>query len=227
MDYERIEKPSLTGGGFSPGKLRAMLLGVEKRRQDEKEELEARFSLTSDLGEAEDRPDNYKDVEIVSLSSRVPAQEEDSLDADSVLSGFEFQRAERAQHHRSVLMPPFSKPAPSKWDDAQKWIASPTSSRQGKGGTAQPKKTGLMGHGGRQQAVASKVILEVPEEAGTKKIDLNQGRKETCRKKGVTGAPEAYSLVDWGIRSAPMVEDSMQDPASKYMVRSLHTQINF
>lgn len=45
----------LQGGGFSPGKLRAMLLGVEKRRQDEKEELEARFSLTSDLGEAEDR----------------------------------------------------------------------------------------------------------------------------------------------------------------------------
>lgn len=176
--------------------------------------------------------ESYKDVEIVSLSSRVPAQEEDLPDTDSVLLGFEFQRAERAQHHRSVLMPPFSKPAPSKWDDAQKWIASPTSNRQGKGGVAQPKKTGFMGYGGRQQAVASKVILEVPEEAGTKKIDLNQGRKEMGRKKGMTGALETYSLVDWGIKAAPMVDDSMPGPASKYILLSLHawwflTQVAF
>lgn len=64
--------------------------------------------------------ETYKNVEIVSLSSRVLTQEEDSPDNESVLLGFEFQRAERAQQHRSVLMPPFSKPAPSKWDDAQK-----------------------------------------------------------------------------------------------------------
>lgn len=159
--------------------------------------------------------ENYKDVEIVSLGSRVPVQEEDSPDMDSVLSGFEFQKAERAQHHRSAVLPPFSKPAPSKWDNAQKWIASPTSNRQGKGGAAQPKKTGFMGYGSRQQTVAAKVILEVPEEAGTKKIDLNQGRKEMGRKKGATGVPEAYSLVDWGIQSASMVEYSVNDPASK------------
>ncbi|PKU86538.1 uncharacterized protein LOC110099570 isoform X1 [Dendrobium catenatum] len=217
MDYERIEQHSPTGGGFSPGKLRAMLLGVEKRRQVEKEELEARFSLTSDIGEAENRRtstvENCKDVEIVSLSSKIPSQEEDSPDTESVLSGFEFQRAERAQHHRSVLMPSFSKPAPSKWDDAQKWIASPTSIRQGKGWAAQQKKTGLIGYCGKQQAVASKVILEVTEEPGTKKVDLYQGRKEMVRKKGVTGVPEAYSLVDWSMKSAPMVEDSVPDTA--------------
>lgn len=215
MDYERIEKPSALGGGFSPGKLRAMLLGVEKRRQDEEEELEARFSLRSDLGELDGRrtsiTENCKDVEIVSLGSRAPPPGEDLPDSESVLLGFEFQRAERSQHHRSTLMPPFSKPAPSKWDDAQKWIASPTSSKHGKGGIPQLKKTGFMGYGGRQYAAASKVILEVPEEAATKKMDPNQGRKDTSRKKGASGVQEPYPLVDWGSIAPPMAEESVPD----------------
>ncbi|PKA48230.1 Remorin [Apostasia shenzhenica] len=218
MDYERIEKRSPLGGGFSPSKLRAMLLGVEKRRKSE-EELEARFSLRSeirDVVEAEDRRvttiENCKDVDIVSLSSRLPAQEE-LPDVDGVLPGFEFQRAERAQHLRSVLMPQFSKPAPSKWDDAQKWIASPTSNRQGKGSVGLSKKTGFMGYIGRHPAASAKVILEVAEEAETKRIDMNQGRQEVGEEKGVFCVPETHVAVDPSIKPSPMVEDSMPDPA--------------
>ncbi|KAL0927256.1 hypothetical protein M5K25_001419 [Dendrobium thyrsiflorum] len=213
MDYERIEKPATPGGGFSPGKLRAMLLGVEKRRKDEEEELEARFSLRSDLGEAENRgtslEENCKDVGIVSLNSRVSAPAENFPDSESVLSGFEFQKAERAQHHRPVLMPPFSKPAPSKWDDAQKWIASPMSNRQR--GLAQLKKMGFMGHGVRQQASSAKVILEVSDEAETKRIDLNQEKKEMDGKRGLVWLPEPYTEVDLDMKDAPMLEDYAPD----------------
>ncbi|KAG0493729.1 hypothetical protein HPP92_004723 [Vanilla planifolia] len=208
MDYERIEKPSVPGGGFSLGKLsKAKLLEWEKRRNDE-EELEARFSLRSDLGSS--AVESCKDVEIVSL--RIPVQQDDPADSESGLLGFEFQRAERAQLHRSVLMPPFSKPAPSKWDDAQKWIASPTSNRQGKGGLGQPKKPGLMGYGSRQQAASAKVILDVLEEADTKRIDLNQVRKETDGKR-VSLVPELYPLEDLSINAIPMVGDSVPNPS--------------
>ncbi|KAJ6988358.1 hypothetical protein NC653_021320 [Populus alba x Populus x berolinensis] len=51
MDYERIEKPQGGGGGLSPGKLRSMLLGVEKKRnqQEQEEELESSYACRSQL----------------------------------------------------------------------------------------------------------------------------------------------------------------------------------
>ncbi|PKU83666.1 hypothetical protein MA16_Dca010059 [Dendrobium catenatum] len=113
-------------------------------------------------------------------------------------------------------MPPFSKPAPSKWDDAQKWIASPMSNRQR--GLAQLKKMGFMGHGVRQQASSAKVILEVSDEAETKRIDLNQERKEMDGKRGVVWLPEPYTEVDLDMKDAPMLEDYAPDSTSKLLI---------
>ncbi|WVZ22094.1 hypothetical protein V8G54_000638 [Vigna mungo] len=72
-------------------------------------------------------------------------------------SVFEFQKAERSTQR--VPVRPFSKPAPSKWDDAQKWIASPTSNRpktvqaQGQGGHVGSRKVGSLGYGSRQPSM--------------------------------------------------------------------------
>ncbi|KAK4280100.1 hypothetical protein QN277_011770 [Acacia crassicarpa] len=49
MDYERIQKPQ-SGGGFSPGKLRNMLMGVEKKRKDE-DELDSTFTSRSHISD--------------------------------------------------------------------------------------------------------------------------------------------------------------------------------
>lgn len=208
MDYERIDKNQVsTGGGFSPAKLRSMLLGVEKKRKEE-EQVVSKLSLRSELDEIEDR-DNFKDVDIVSeipgcstdmtaerrlkgqnvLNSRVRSQEDGSLEYDSgydsanMSSIFEFQKSEKAAPHRAAPFSSLSKPAPSKWDDAQKWIASPTSNRsktgQSQAQTAGSRKTGFLGYGSRQTSM--KVVTEVPEqrsfamdEADTKRIDPSQ-----------------------------------------------------
>ncbi|PQP95373.1 hypothetical protein Pyn_27234 [Prunus yedoensis var. nudiflora] len=87
-----------------------------------------------------------------SVNSRVRSQEDPSLDCDSghdavsvSSSIFEFQKAERAPQR--VPLVPFSKPAPSKWDDAQKWIASPTWNRPKMG---QAQMQGGQGVGSRK-----------------------------------------------------------------------------
>ncbi|KAI4313358.1 hypothetical protein L6164_026344 [Bauhinia variegata] len=223
MDYERIQKPQ-GGGGFSPGKLRNMLLGVDRKRKEE-EEVDSTFtsrSQNSDIDESGgSSSDHCKDVDVVSVlpecSTSATARsfgseiigehslkdntiisshsqhrilEDPSLDYDSGFdsmnissSMFEFQKAERAPQR--VPAGPFSKPAPSKWDDAQKWIASPTSNRpktgqnQVQGGQIGSRKFGNLGYGSRQPSV--KVVVEVPdqqmfasEEPDTKQIDTNQ-----------------------------------------------------
>ncbi|XP_029117825.1 uncharacterized protein [Elaeis guineensis] len=230
MDYERIEKPfSPQGGGFSPGKLRAMLLGVEKKRKEE-EELEARFSLRSGPPEIEDRRasavERCRDVDMVSLhpecstsmetvsvhrsmaGSRIRLEQDDAFESESMSSGFEFQKAERAPH-RSALILPFSKPAPSKWDDAQKWIASPTSHRGGKAGGGQFRKPGLTGYGNRQ--AATRVVLEVTEEVDTKRIDPSQEKKEVQEHKSVNWVPEPYPIVDSAVKPALIVDNPIAD----------------
>ncbi|KAI3921097.1 hypothetical protein MKX01_036076 [Papaver californicum] len=209
MDYERIDKNQVsTGGGFSPAKLRSMVLGLEKKRKEE-EQVDSKLSLRSELNEIDDRgvniSDNFKDVDIVSeipgcftdmtterrlkeqniLNSRVRSQEDGSLEYDSanMSSIFEFQKSEKAAPHRAASFSSLSKPAPSKWDDAQKWIASPISNRsktgQSQAQTAGSRKTGFLGYGSRQTSM--KVVTEVPEqrsfamdEAVTKRIDPSQ-----------------------------------------------------
>lgn len=90
---------------------------------------------------------------------------------------FEFQKDKAAQRlpNRS-----FSKPAPSKWDDAQKWIASPTSSNRPKTAAGGQVHVSKKGPGfGRQSSM--KIPLEV-EEPDTKRIDVSQVKKETGQK---------------------------------------------
>ncbi|WOL05995.1 hypothetical protein Cni_G14727 [Canna indica] len=228
-----VNVPKRQGGGFSPKKLRVMLLGVEKRRKEE--ELESKASLRSEPSELEDgrasAADSCKDVECSTLTemagsqrsrdhaigaARVKSQEDDSLESESVSSGFEFQKAERTPLHRltatPAFVPPFSKPAPSKWDDAQKWIASPTSNRGGnKTGGGQAKKGGLAGYVSRQ--AAAKVILDVVEEADTKKVDGIQAKKEVSGMKSVSWAGEPLPVLDSGVKPAAGMENSVVSSA--------------
>ncbi|KAK7359554.1 hypothetical protein VNO77_01515 [Canavalia gladiata] len=244
MDYERIQKPQ-GGGGFSPGKLRSMLLGVEKKRKEE-EELDSTFttrSQNSDMDESGgSSSDHCKDVDVVSVlpeylasaiartssiealgsdrilkasagaTSRNRILEDPSSDYDSghdnmsmSSSMFEFQKAERAPQR--VPVGPFSKPAPSKWDDAQKWIASPTSNRpktvqtQGQGGHVGPRKVGGLGYGSRQSSM--KVVVEVPDqreialdEPDTKQIDTNQTKMESGGEKFVSWEADPYAIAN-------------------------------
>lgn len=111
-------------------------------------------------------------------------------------SVFEFHKAERGA--RRVPLAPFSKPAPSKWDDAQKWIASPTYNRprngQSQAQLVSSSRTGSLGYGNWQ--VTSKIVVEVPEEKfdeeeeETKRIYLDQIKKE------VTWGSDPFPVTD-------------------------------
>lgn len=145
------------------------------------------------------------------VNSRNRVLEDPSSDYDSghdnmsmSSSMFEFQKAERAPQR--VPVGPFSKPAPSKWDDAQKWIASPTSNRpktaqtQGQGGHAGPRKAGSLGYGSRQSSM--KVVVEVPDqkeialdEPDTKQIDTDQTKMETGGQKFVSWEADPYAIA--------------------------------
>uniref|UniRef100_A0A6N2NDY9 Remorin C-terminal domain-containing protein n=1 Tax=Salix viminalis TaxID=40686 RepID=A0A6N2NDY9_SALVM len=263
MDYERIEKPQGGGGGLSPGKLRSMLLGVEKKRnqQEQEEELESSYALGSQLNHLDETggssSDNCKDVDVVnvlpecptsttadstaasqmvsdgntlkdqsSVNSRIRSQEVPSLDYDSshenatVLSSIsDFQKAERAPQR--VHHAPFSKPAPSKWDDAQKWIASPTWNRP-KTGHAQvqggqgARKTGNV----LSRQPSTKVVVEVPEqkvvtfeEPHTKRVDTSQAKKENCLQKLQSWEADSYPIVDSYGKPVLMNENSVGQSA--------------
>ncbi|KAA8532327.1 hypothetical protein F0562_032418 [Nyssa sinensis] len=262
MDYERIERrPQQGSGGLSPGKLRTMLLGVEKKRKEE-EELESTFSLRSQVSEIHDSggscPENCKDVDVVtvlpecspstaadslamemvsdrrlkdhsSVNSRMRSQDDSSLDYDSghdsvsvASSIFEFQKVERAL--KRVPLATFSKPAPSKWDDAQKWIASPTSNRpktgqsQGQGGQGVGLRTASnFGYGSRQPS--TKVVVEVPdqrlvafEEPDTKRIDSSEAKKENGGQKFVSWEDDPYPIASYG-KPLLMIENCVRESA--------------
>ncbi|CAD6209288.1 unnamed protein product [Miscanthus lutarioriparius] len=99
--------------------------------------------------------------------SRNRAPDDDSFDSESSSSGPPTVKRSTAV---AALLPPFSRPTPSKWDDAEKWISSPTSNRTCRAGPTAgtvPKKSALAfpEHGGRPPAVA-KVVTDVPTNAG-------------------------------------------------------------
>ncbi|TVU48591.1 hypothetical protein EJB05_08232 [Eragrostis curvula] len=164
MDYERIHEPlPRQSAGFSPAKLRAMLRGLEKhQRNGDDTSPEA-----NDSGELDDRRslECSTSTEVSSNSgnrSRNRAPEDDSFDSEGSSSGPPTVKRSAV----AALLPPFSRPTPSKWDDAEKWISSPTSNRTGRVGAAAgtvPKKSALAfpEHGGRPPVVA-KVVAEVP-----------------------------------------------------------------
>ncbi|KAK9678343.1 hypothetical protein RND81_11G205300 [Saponaria officinalis] len=135
----------------------------------------------------------HKSKDQSSFSSRIKSNDEIDTDygnvhdsRSTVSSAFEFQKTERGGTQR-VPAAPFSKTAPSKWDDAEKWIASPTSNRPkivGQLHGAQgSRKTSLFNHGHKRPA--TKVVVEVPEEnfvafdePDTKRMDTTLANKE-------------------------------------------------
>ncbi|MQL87734.1 hypothetical protein Taro_020281 [Colocasia esculenta] len=141
------------------------------------------------------------------------SHEDDPFDSDALLlSTFEFQRAERVQQHRPMFVPPFSKPAPSKWDDAQKWIASPTSNRTGKSAGVPPRKvvSGILGYGNRQCATK---VLEVTEEGDTKGVDMSQTKKEVVVHRTVSWVRDPYPVVDSYAKPTLVLENLVADSA--------------
>lgn len=140
---------------------------------------------------------------------RIRSVDDSSFDYDSGIdnfsvssSVFEFQKAERAPQR--VPLAPFSKP-PSKWDDAQKWIASPTSNRSKNGQANQgigSWKPTYYGYGSRQPLAT--VVAEVPErslvpyeELVTKQVDPNHknrnGEQKFVSWDSYSYASESYS----------------------------------
>ncbi|KAA0035976.1 hypothetical protein IC582_024160 [Cucumis melo] len=261
MDYERILKPQPPGGGgFSPGKLRNMLLGLEKKRKEEEEELGSIYDLRSQALQIDEAgssgSDICKDVDVVSVlpecstsikadslvseivsehrlkdnayNSRLRMQDEPSFDIDSgqdgstlLTSTFEFQKSERSAR---VPLGPFSKPAPSKWDDAQKWIASPTSNRpktgqsQTQGGHLFGSRKLGIGLGSRQPSL--KVVVEVPdrkvtsfEEPDTKQIDSHEANIGSVAQKFVCWDANPCAVADSSGKPALMIENSVGESA--------------
>lgn len=164
------------------------------------------------------------------VNSRIRIQEDpSSLDYDSghdvmsvSSSVFEFQKAERGA--RRVPLGSFSKPAPSKWDDAQKWIASPTSNRP-KTGNVGSRKGGNVGYGGWQPS--TKVVVEVPdqrvvafEEPDTKRIDTTQAKLECGGNKFVSWeADHPYPSADSYGKPILMIENSVGESATVNLSR--------
>ena len=100
----------------------------------------------------------------------------------------------------AALLPPFSRPTPSKWDDAEKWISSPTSNRTGRAGPTAgtvPKKFALAfpEHGGRPPAVA-KVVTDVPTNTGPL-VKNSDGKHELCHAIDFFIVFSTYRLVQY------------------------------
>nr|XP_016470755.1 PREDICTED: uncharacterized protein LOC107792916 isoform X2 [Nicotiana tabacum] len=160
------------------------------------------------------------------VNSRIRSQDDSILDCDSGFDSistisplFEFQKAERAAQR--VPIAPFSKPAPSKWDDAQKWIASPTSNRPRTGQSSQvvgSRKTSHSGYGYRQQP--TKVVIEVPDQqlvpyeepVDTKQIDSGQP-KDSGVQKFVSWEAEPYPIAESYPKPVLMIENSIGQSA--------------
>ncbi|XP_062172894.1 uncharacterized protein LOC133878360 isoform X3 [Alnus glutinosa] len=190
-------------------------------------------SLGSEMAISRRLPDNALN------KSRLRTQEDPPLDYDSVHDGmsmsssvFEFQKAERGAHR--VPLGAFSKPAPSKWDDAQKWIASPTSNRpkiglaQVHGGLAQvhggqgvgSRKTTSVGYGSWQPS--TKVVVEAPDqkvvafgEPDTKRIDTTQAKMDSAGTKFVSWEDDLpYPIGDSYGKPVLMIENSVGESAN-------------
>uniref|UniRef100_A0A1D1Y5R1 Uncharacterized protein At3g61260 n=1 Tax=Anthurium amnicola TaxID=1678845 RepID=A0A1D1Y5R1_9ARAE len=185
-------------------------------------------TVPTEMATGHQRP---KDIALATMRA-FKVQEDDSIVAyNSVMSTtFEFQKADRAQQQRPALVPLYSKPAPSKWDDAQKWIASPTSNRTGKSGGVLSKKMvgGILGYGNRQCATK---VLEVTEEVDTKGIDLGQMKKEAAGQRSVSWVPDPYPVADTYVK--PTLDNLVVDSAvclsqhdSSTVVHSSTTFIN-
>lgn len=102
--------------------------------------------------------------------------EYDSGHENTSVSSFEFHKADRAPPRR--VLGPHSKPAPSKWDDAEKWLVNLSSGdsharNKLKSGLGYPqgvaanhaKKSGFPGQGGRQMGNANVLMTKTTSNA--------------------------------------------------------------
>ncbi|RWW19024.1 hypothetical protein GW17_00016956 [Ensete ventricosum] len=158
----------------------------------------------------------HRSIEHAVGAPRIRSQEEHSLESDIVSSGFEFQKGERTRPHRltaaAAVVPPLSKPARSKWDDAEKWIVSPTSNRgANKPGGRQANNAGLTGSG--SQPTAAKVVLEVVDEAAAKRVDGSQAKTQISGIENVNWTGEPCATLDSGVKLAVVVENPVADSA--------------
>ncbi|XP_078155487.1 uncharacterized protein LOC144551409 isoform X2 [Carex rostrata] len=229
MEYERIHKPlSYQGNKFSvsPRKLRSMLLGLEKRNQEEGGEqpttTDQEIIHSKEIPQSDNRPSRVdcQDMECstsVSMSNSTssgsqnltkvgPTHREDSFDSDSVsFGGFEFQKQGTAHASTGTVpaqrftmvhsfLSPFSKPAPSKWDDAEKWISSPNLNVKGNGKT-----------NSKVDLVMNKVVV-----VNRKKVDLSKVKKVgvitgsgfglgKAKRKELNWVDEPFGLMDFGV----------------------------
>ncbi|XP_017218595.1 uncharacterized protein LOC108196039 [Daucus carota subsp. sativus] len=141
------------------------------------------------------------------------------IDGMSVSSSvFEVQNPDRSP--QIVPLGPFSKTAPSKWDDAEKWIASPTSNRPKNG---QPRehcgvgshRNSTFGYGSRQ--TSTKIVAGVPmetmavsEEPDTKWMNSSHTSKKIGAQKLFGRGSDANLVPDSCNKSVIMV-DSFSD----------------
>ncbi|CAN6463511.1 unnamed protein product [Victoria cruziana] len=157
-------------------------------------------------------PQDQENVRSSNSSKPNRLQDDQNADYDSCfenggLSSFEFQRS--GQHR--FMLSPFSKPAPSKWDDTGKWIPTALSNDNqaksvSKAGAAHPqivqnfvpKKTSF--YGSRQPTIPSglsaKIVTEIPsEQVDTKQIDPSQAKKDCLMQKfAFTPSVSGHSL---------------------------------
>lgn len=224
------KRRELLGGVDSSYSLRSQHSGVDDPGSDFSEsykdvdvirEFECSTSTTGDSEMTTDR----KSKDQTFVSSRIGSYEEFEEDYENghdnlgvVSSPFEFQKTERGPPR--VPTAPFSKPAPSKWDDAQKWIASPNSSRPrtGQSHSVQgARKTNIFSHGGRKPA--TKVVLEVPdeklvafEEPDMKRMDSSLVKKVNATQKLVSWESDPYPHTDLHGKTTDMIDNSVGNP---------------
>ncbi|ESQ33089.1 hypothetical protein EUTSA_v10004200mg [Eutrema salsugineum] len=205
-----------------------MLLGVDRKKKEEM--LESTPTMRSGSNQIDDPvasgSDDCKDVDVVSeiidSSTSVMAssglQEYPSLDYDNVndiksvsASVFEFQKTEKEKLPQRMPIRSFSKPAPSKWDDAQKWIASPTANRKGQVLVPGSKKGPSFGRQSSMKSVEvadQRAVAFAVEEPDTKRIDVSQARKDTGHK-FVSWEADSY------VKPVLMVENSFVESATE------------
>ncbi|KAL2906867.1 Remorin 4.1 [Bienertia sinuspersici] len=186
-----------------------------------REYVECSTSTNTDSEMIPDHKSKDQTINSSKIKSNVEFEEDYEYGHDNlgvVSSAFEFQKAERGQPRLPAA--PFSKPAPSKWDDAQKWIASPTSNRPKTGqshGVQGARKTNIFGHGGRKPA--TKVVHEVPdekivdfEEVDMKRMDQSLAKKANSTKKLVSWESYPYPNADLHGKTAHVIDNSFGEP---------------
>ncbi|CAH9104219.1 unnamed protein product [Cuscuta epithymum] len=107
------------------------------------------------------------------------AYEDENLDYDST-SSFEFHKGERSMHHSIARS--FSRPMPSKWNDAEKWIMS----RQNMQANNPPKKVHFQNQTNRMPGMS--IVRVAPESTSIIESKLAVKRVDFCQPSSNNGS---------------------------------------